>query len=55
MAFEKPRRKREMNISYVLRKSPQISDALNIIEKGKNRISPYNIGNDYFLHDFKNE
>lgn len=55
MAFEKNRRKREMNINYVLRKSPQISDALKIIEKGKNRISPYNIGNDYFLHDFKNE
>ena len=55
MAFEKPRRKREMNINYVLSKSPQISDALNIIEKGKNRIPPYNIGNDYILHDFKNE
>ena len=42
MAFEKPRRKREMNINYVLSKSPQISDAINIIEKGRSVIASYN-------------
>ena len=46
MAFEKPKRKREMNINYVLSKSPQISDAINIIEKGRSMIASYNLKKD---------
>ena len=46
MAFEKPTRKREMNINYVLSKSPQISDAINIIEKGRSMIASYNLKKD---------
>lgn len=43
MAFEQNRRKREININYTLSKSPQISDALKIIEKGKSMIVSYNL------------